>query len=65
MGTNDDYSEELVEQLIAEYEAKLQEFDRLDVGEVTFQVPLIPLRLRLDELAAEIYRRRPEWTPRH
>ena len=64
MSTNDDHPVEPVEQLIAEYEATLQELDRLDVGELIFQAPLIPLRRRLDELAAEIHRQRPDWTPR-
>jgi len=63
MGTNDDQPEEL-EQLIAEYEATQQELDRRDVGEVTFQAPLIPLHKRLRELVAQIHRQRPEWTPR-
>ncbi len=65
MGTNDDHPVEPVEQLIAEYEATQQKLDRLDVGEVTFQAPLIPLRRRLRELVPQIRRQRPEWTPRH
>jgi hypothetical protein len=64
MGTNDIPPED-VNQLIEEYEATLQQFDRLDGGEVTFQAPLMSLRRQLDELVPRIRRQRPEWTPRH
>jgi hypothetical protein len=65
MGTNDDHPEELVDQLIAEYETTQQELDRLEAAEVTFEADLIPLRRRLRELVPQIHRQRPEWTPRH